>query len=67
MPIARQYSVCPAKSLLICRFFLEPRPSELAPVRYKWLHVPLSRINSMPTKSSERAMSKSLFIEALLY
>jgi len=35
IPIARQFSFCPAKNLLICLVFLEPRPSKLAPVRYR--------------------------------
>jgi len=32
--IARQFSVCRAKNLLICLVFLQPHPSKLAPVRY---------------------------------
>jgi len=30
MPIARQFSVCRAKNLLICLVCFEPRPSKLA-------------------------------------
>jgi len=33
IPIARQFSVCRAKNLLICLVFLEPRPSKLAALR----------------------------------